>query len=288
MGTKPRRALPPEPDERDQRGRPRAFLLATSVVALLTVMVAYLVFGPRPSTTTQPSPLPPQQTTSSSSQTTPTPSPAVSQSPIPATSNPPLPAPDPSAPPESPTPGTTSNASATPSSAVAESPPASTAPPAGSVVLNDTQFTAPEGWVLYGDEFIEEDRRVVRLSDTRTDARLQALTLLQDQDLTASCAALIAAQKVQFAVTSEQLARPVGVAPESGEGVTCGFAGVRTSDGVANAVSFTLLRRAADAHVLVLRTTIPESVPVGDRARSDLSGMMCQASVGFGVALPLC
>lgn len=169
-----------------------------------------------------------------------------------------------------------------------EEEPAETALPAGVVELNDTSFTAADGWVIYGDDLVEGDRRVVRLSDPSSDARLQALTLLQDPDLTASCEALVAVQKAQFAVTSEQLARPVGVPAAEGSGVSCGFAGVRSSDGVANTVSFTLLRRASDSHVLMLRTTIPDSIGVGDRPRRDLTRMSCSASTNFGVGLPLC
>lgn len=255
----------------------------------LVLALAYLVFGPR-TTSTAPSP----GVTSAPAPTDSTPepaSPAASTSaaePSPTSSPPasdsaPLPSPRPSTsvaaePPPS-VPGTTA--------ATEEEPPA-TASPAGAVVLNDTTFVAADGWVLHGDALVEGDRRVVRLSEPSSDTRLQALTLLMDPDLEASCAALVAAQKGQFAVTREELPRPVGVSPEEGTGVSCGFAGVRTADGVANTVSFTLLRRATDSHVLMLRSTIPDVVGVGDQPRRDLTRMSCAASSGFGVPLPLC
>ncbi|TRY19456.1 hypothetical protein FOJ82_00650 [Tessaracoccus rhinocerotis] len=261
------------------------------MVSALVVGLAYLVFGPR-TNMTEPSPgvtsaPAPTNSTSAAAPTSPpttppAPEPSPTQSP-PPTDSAPLPSPNPTtslAPGASPTDPT--------EPAKPEDEPGGTALPAGTIELNDTTFLAADGWVLYGDDLVEGDRRVVRLSDPTSDTRLQVLTLLQDQDLAASCEALVAAQKGHFVVMSEQLARPVGVAPEEGTGVSCGFAGVRTSDGLANSVSFTLLRRAADSHVLMLRTTIPDAVGVGDQPRRDLTQMTCAASSGFGVPLPLC
>lgn len=186
-----------------------------------------------------------------------------------------------STPPTTPTPSTTPSESPTPS-------PTPTPAPPQPIELNDTQFTPPAGWTLYGDDLIETDRRVVRLAHDESGASLQVVTLVQDPDLSGSCRALVESQGQQYAVTSEHLPLPVGVEASVGEGVTCGFTGVRTADGIANSVSFTLLRRASDAHVLMLRQTVPDDVPAGSRARRDLAAMGCEASTGFGAALPLC
>jgi len=250
---RPRRALDPDPTDDPRPRLPRA-VLAGTLAAGLVVVGAYAVWGPRDEAAD------PAPTTSSS-----TPSASTSQG----------------TPSQAPTPDPTDP---TPS----ESPLASPTPSPELIELNDTAFTPPAGWTLYGDDVIETDRRVVRLAHDESGASLQVVTLLQDPDLAESCRALVESQGQQFAVTSESLALPVGLDPSVGEGVTCGFSGVRTADGIANSVSFTLLRRAADAHVLMLRQTVPDDVPAGSTARRDLSAMGCDASTGFGAPLPLC
>ncbi|MEO7588896.1 MAG: hypothetical protein ABIS84_12810 [Arachnia sp.] len=160
---------------------------------------------------------------------------------------------------------------------------------AGTIVLNDATFTAPSGWLLYGDDVIEDGRRAVRLSNDTTDARLQAVTLNPgDSDLSASCASLVDLQQAQFTEVTRQLVVPIGVDAASGTGVRCGFTGVRASDGVANTVAFTLVSRVADAHVLMLRTTVPQDVESDSPAVQQLGAMSCEASDSFGVTLPLC
>lgn len=283
----PRRALI-TPEDPEPRSRIPTVLLATTVVAALVIGVAYLVFGTR-DTTAEPTP---GVTSTGVSETTAAPSPTPSETTPTAPATVSSAPPSDSAPLPSPNPGTTAPPDDSPPDPTTTGPteeePAESASPAGTIELNDTAFVARDGWVLYGDEVVEGDRRVVRLSEPSSDARLQVLTLLQDQDLAVSCEALITAQQDQYTVTSEQLPRPVSVAPAQGTGMSCGFAGVRTSDSVANSVSFILLRRTTDSHVLMLRTTIPATVGVGDQARRDLTAMSCGASTGFGVPLPLC
>lgn len=176
--------------------------------------------------------------------------------------------------------------------------PASTPPPepspdgsaaAGLIELNDASFNGADGWTVYGDEMIEEDRRAVRLSDQDTDARFQAVTLLPgDADLAQSCSSLVDLQQTQFNDPTRELVVPVGTNAAAGSGVRCGFSGVRSSDGVASTVIFTLVSRASDSHVLMLRSTVPAAVSSDSPAVGQLNSMSCQASESFGVTLPLC
>lgn len=160
---------------------------------------------------------------------------------------------------------------------------------AGVITLNDASFTGADGWTLYGDDLIEEDRRAVRLSDQDTDARFQAVTLLPgDAELAQSCSSLVDLQQTQFNDPTRELVVPVGTNAAAGSGVRCGFSGERTSDGVANTVIFTLVSRTSDSHVLMLRTTVPADLPSDSPAIGQLNAMSCQASESFGVALPLC
>lgn len=253
MDPRPRRALGPEPTD-DPRPRLPRTVLAGTLVAGLTIVGAYTFWGPRPA---------PED-------------PVVATPSVEAT-----PSPTEESPTADPTPDPSGVGPADPS-------PEPTEPSVGLIQLNDTAFTPPVGWSLYGDDLIETDRRVVRLSHTDSGASLQVVTLVADPDLGESCRALVQSQGEQFAVTSEHLALPVGLDATVGEGVTCGFTGVRTDDGIANSVSFTLVRRASDAHVLMLRQTVPDEVPAGSPARRDLSAMGCEASTGFAAPLPLC
>ncbi len=159
----------------------------------------------------------------------------------------------------------------------------------GLVELNDVQFAIPEGWTLYGDELIEGDRRAVRLSHGASDARLQAVTLVPEAtDLSASCTSLVDLQQTQFTDVSRQLVVPIGVDVALGAGVRCGFSGTRSSDGVPTTVTFTLVSRATDAHVLMLRSTVPDAGAGDAEAVLQLNSMSCQASASFGVPQPLC
>lgn len=162
------------------------------------------------------------------------------------------------------------------------------------LVLNDTQLTAPGGWNIYGDGQIEDalgetDRRVVRLSHGETDVRLQVVSVTSaGGDLGAACEGLSTSQQEHFSEVTPSATVPVGVDPAQGAGYSCGFHGVRTSDGVASTVTFTLLLRVSDGHVLMLRSIVPDSVGAGAVARQELAAMNCTTSLNFGVTLPLC
>ncbi|MDO5094145.1 MAG: hypothetical protein Q4D79_12180 [Propionibacteriaceae bacterium] len=161
------------------------------------------------------------------------------------------------------------------------------------LVLNDTRLTAPAGWNLYGDDQIEDalgetDRRIIRLSHGETDVRLQVASLTSaGGDLGAACEGLSTSQQEQFSEVTATATVPVGVDPAQGAGYSCGFHGIRTSDGIANTVTFTLLLRVSDGHVLTLRSIVPDSVGPGV-ARQELAAMNCTTSLNFGVILPLC
>lgn len=209
--------------------------------------------------------------------------------------NPALPTPSPPAssatsPQQEPTEGQDTPAPAAPTSDQVDDPSSGASePPVQFLELDDTSLTVPAGWEIYADELVEGERRMVRLSHTDTDARYQAVSLTAaDPVLGTSCRALVSSQMDNYEVTGEDLVVAVGVDEEEGEGVSCGFTGIRQSDGVANHITYTLVRRDTDSHVLMLRQTVPESLPAGSEARRDLSAMNCDTTTGFGVALPLC
>lgn len=162
-------------------------------------------------------------------------------------------------------------------------------PAAGEITLNDAQFTAPDGWSIYADEEIEGDRRAVRLRQDATDARMQAVTLEPGaSDLAASCESLVTLQQAQFTEVSRQLVVGMGVDSSLGTAARCGFSGTRTSDGVNNTVTFTLVMRASDSHILLLRHTVPDTVEAKVLGVAQLNAMTCGASTSFGVPIPLC
>ena len=157
------------------------------------------------------------------------------------------------------------------------------------VELNDAQFTISPGWILSGDDMIEDSRRAVRLSNPTTDAQLQAVTLGPEAtELSASCRSLVDLQQTQFADVTHQLVVPIGVSNASGDGVRCGFSGIRSSDNIAATVAFTLVTRVSDAHVLMLRSTVPDTATGDAETVRHLNAMSCEASSSFGVQLPLC
>lgn len=249
MNAVPRRALDPRgPGGRGPAIGPGLIPAAAALGSVALVASAYLAWGPRTPVAVEPV-APPAATTTAA------PSPTAAQN-------------------ETGTP--------TPSATVTASSPAL-------LQLDDTAITIPAGWVLYGDERIEADRRLVRLSDPATDTRYQAVSLIEIQDdLGAACRSLVASQGGAYEVESEQLVAPAGVETALGEGVSCGFSGLRSSDRVPNAVTFFLIRRVSDGHVLMLRLTVPDAVQAGSPARVALTRLNCEASSGFGVSLPLC
>lgn len=136
---------------------------------------------------------------------------------------------------------------------------------------------------------VDGDRRAVRLSDSATDIRLQAVTLEPGSaDLGETCQSLVTSQQAQFTEVSRQLVVPIGAGAVSGSAVNCGFSGVRTDDATPNIVTFTLVSRASDSHILLLRHTVPTGMTSSAPAMAQLNAMSCEASSGFGVALPLC
>lgn len=158
--------------------------------------------------------------------------------------------------------------------------------------LNDTAFNAPAGWSIYGDEVIETDRRVVRLTNTTTDLRLQVATLATTGggDVAAVCESLSASQQSKFSDVTTTPTLGIGIDPAQGAGVTCGFHGTRTGDSVPATVSFTVVVRVSDGHALTLRSMIPDALTgaAGEQARGELAAMNCSASRNFQVTLPLC
>ena len=258
--------------------------VAVALFALLSLVLS-LVLRPSIGTPTPQRALPfstPGETSSSSAPSTVPPGteiPEISNSPSsvkPQDSAPPLPGTD------LPTPGVTAQ-----TQPVEPEPTATIA--AGDIHLNDARFSAPSGWTLSGDEQIENSRRAVRLSQHDTDVRLQAVTLEPSgQELGSSCGSLVDFQQDQFTDVKRQLVVPVGVDAGLGSAVRCGFDGIRTSDGESNTVTFTLVSRAVDAHVLMLRTTVPEQSADASPVIAQLNAMTCATSTSFGVTLPLC
>lgn len=190
----------------------------------------------------------------------------------------------------SPTPTEATSPPASPSSDPESTEGATEAP--GPLELNDTTITAPPGWNLYRDEIIEGDRRVIRLSHAATDIRLQVATLAAaGPDASATCEAVSASMQATFSDVTPTPTLPIGIDPAQGTGVTCGFRGTRTADGVANTVSFTVVIRVSDGHILTLRSVIPDTAVESsgaEAARGELAAMNCSASRNFQVTLPLC
>lgn len=274
--TTPRRASSPA------RGRGLNVWLVGLVVLIVAVVVLGLSLalqpGVEPVSVTRPSQQAPSlaATPSGSPSESPSSTPSPSTTPSAAESSTaaaPLPGTVSAAPVGTPTPEPSPEGSSTPSR----------------IDLNDAQFLVADGWSVYGDELIEDDRRAVRLSDGDTDARLQAVTLgASSTSLADSCTSLVDLQQTQFTAPTRNLVVPIGVGAAAGSGVRCGFSGVRTSDGVTATVMFTLVSRASDSHVLMLRSTVPGTVPADSPAIGQLTSMSCQASQSFGVPLPLC
>lgn len=267
----PRRALAAEVEPSRSWAVPRIGWAIGGVGALVLILVLVLALQPsRDSRPATPSP----SSTSVPSGPVGTPTDEISPTPTPP-------------------PGTAAPLPGTNTHEVLPTPLEEPVPSAGATVaiveLNDAEFSSPEGWTIYGDELIEGARRTVRLSNPTTDARLQAVTLEGGAStLNDACVSLVDLQQAQFTAVTRQLVVPIGVDAAAGTGVRCGFTGERTSDGVANTVTFTVVSRATDAHVLMLRTTLPVAVASDSEAQLQLNSMSCQASSSFGVSLPLC
>lgn len=155
--------------------------------------------------------------------------------------------------------------------------------PGQPIQLDDASFTAPASWTVASEDVIDDSRLAVRLVEPESDTRLQAVTLgPQDQDLEATCRALMDLQEEAYESVTTHLTLPID------NGVTCGFEGLRTEDNRANTVSFTMLQRPEDQHLLLLRTTVPDDVEQDSRAHAQLVAMQCEVSRNFGAPKPLC
>ena len=154
--------------------------------------------------------------------------------------------------------------------------------------LNGATVVVQPGWQMYADEVVQGDRRLIRLREVATDTRIQAVILgTVGDDLDAACGELVADQRQAFTAVAESLAVTVPTG-DGASGASCAFSGTRTSDGVANKVEFTLLRRNSDAMTLVFRDTIPAAVPDGSPVLAQLTDIECDAASTFGVVVTSC
>lgn len=154
--------------------------------------------------------------------------------------------------------------------------------------LDDATLQVPAGWEVYADETVQDDRRLVRLREPATDVRLQAVTLTTVKgSLSTACGQLVKDHEASYTSPAQTPPFTVPVAP-GGEGYSCGFRGVRTSDQQQGRVTFTMLRRTADAHTLVLRATVPDAAATDKAAATQLETMTCSAAASFAVDLTRC
>lgn len=154
--------------------------------------------------------------------------------------------------------------------------------------LNDASFVMPAGWLLYGDTKVQEDRRVIRVKHPAADVRLQLATLTGTQNLEQACSDLVTEQSKEYEQVTKNATLSLGLRTSEAAGVSCGFQGARSSDQLPNRVTFTLVERESDQHLLLIRTTIPEEMPDDSPAPAQAAAMICQASTSFGTPLPLC
>lgn len=244
----------PREDEASRRARVRLAVLAVALAVLIVGL--YIVIGPRSPNTRSPAPFSPWSIGAAS------PSPA-----------------------EPPT-GEASPPPAHPSPLSDESTPIPS--PAAPVDLGDVQLTVPEGWEIYVDEVVQDDRRLVRLREPATDVRVQVVTLATvGQELDHACRDLVTDQQRAFTDVAESVVVDVPLTGGA-SGVSCGFTGTRVSDSVAAEVDFTIIRRDEDAQFLVFRDTVPDSVPDSSPVLAQLAIMKCAASETFGVVIDSC
>lgn len=163
---------------------------------------------------------------------------------------------------------------------------AATTVPASPIAVDDAQFNIPENWEIYQDEQIDSGRRAIWLQEPTSQVRLQVTTLADVPDATQACDDLVTNQAADYTDVSYEPTADISVSQENGSGVTCGFSG-NNAEGIATAVTYTLLTRTSDSHVLLLRSTVPDEQSTS-WPRNQLADMNCQASTSFGVALPLC
>ncbi|WP_297750414.1 hypothetical protein [uncultured Tessaracoccus sp.] len=178
------------------------------------------------------------------------------------------------------------SASARPSPS-APSPSPTPDPPGVEEVVDDTTITLPHDWELYHDELTEGDRRLIRAKDATGDVRIQVATLTSiDADIAAACSLLVADQSAGYTVDFRIDPQPVAVSGAA-HAVVCGYVGAKEQE-QATSVRFTLIRRDADEHTLVVRTTRPQASSASNDALTDAAAMTCEASRTFKHPLALC
>lgn len=249
-----RRAVATPPEDEGAR---LAWMSLAALGVAMTVLIGglYLILGPRSTGTTSPAPSPSSSRVEASTSST-----------------------------ESSDGG--SSPSTEPSPSLDESPPGPS-PPA-ELDLGDVRLTVPDGWEVYADEVVQDDRRLVRLREPATDVRVQAVTLTTvGEDLTQACRDLVTDQQQAFTGVAESVVVDVPLTGGA-SGVSCAFTGTRTSDTVAAKVEFTIIRRDADAQSLVFRDTVPDSVAEGSPVLAQLADMECAATETFGVVVGTC
>ncbi|MBK7820442.1 MAG: hypothetical protein IPJ61_05045 [Tessaracoccus sp.] len=154
--------------------------------------------------------------------------------------------------------------------------------------LNDATLTVYDGWSVQDDELVQDGRRLVRLREDATDARVQAVTLTSvAASLEETCTALVADLTGSYTDVEDSAPATIEVAADA-EGVVCSFSGERSSDKVSNTVTFSVLRRAADDHALVFRATVPTALPDAASTEEALEQMLCSAASSFDVEITRC
>ena len=246
----------PAPDGDDDARHPWLILGALGAIMAMLVTGLYLLVGVRDTTTASPSP--------SSSTPAPEASTAVA----------------------SPTATGIPSASGSPSPTTLPSP---TEPEEPELLdLGDVVLALPDGWELYADELVQDDRRLVRVREPASDTRVQAVTLTTvGEDLEQACRDLVTDQQRAFTGVAESVVVDVPMTGAA-SGVSCAFTGTRAEDGVAAKVEFTLIRRDADAQSLIFRDTVPDAVAASDPVLAQLAAMECAAAETFGALIVDC
>lgn len=255
---RPSRARHAVPAVREEEEARRAWVALAALAVAMTVLIGglYVVLGPRGANTTAPT----ASSSPSSGGTSPSPSESTSGEAGPSPS-------EPSASPDASSPGPS---------------------PAAELDLGDVQLTVPEGWEVYADEVVQDDRRLVRLREPVTDVRVQAVTLTTlGEDLAQACRDVVTDQQQAFTNVAESVVVDVPLTGPA-SGVSCAFTGTRTSDSVAAKVEFTIILRDEDAQSLIFRDTVPASLAESSPVLAQLAGMECAAMETFGVVVGTC
>ncbi len=189
-------------------------------------------------------------------------------------------------------PSPTPSPSPSPSPSASPSPsPTATGPVTKELLqINDATLAVYEGWSVQEDEEVQDKRRLVRLREDATDARVQAVTLTSvTGSLDDACSALVADLTGSYTDVKNTAPATATVAvADDDQAATCSFTGERTSDKVANTVTFTVIRRADDDHTLVFRATVPTTLPGSSSTEEELELMLCSSAASFDVEVERC